>query len=147
MSLICHARCASCEANQQKNGFAWGRSRRCSTQFSLPDGWLSEIDAYQMEMSASLVTLSGHQTGENGVHRFEENKGLVRGLMYAGTPAVLTSLWTLDEGPTAEFMSGLYSALRGGASRSAAIRQAQLEAKSESRHPYHWAPFVLNGSW
>ena len=111
------------------------------------DGWLSEFDAYELELNASLVTLSGHQTGGSPAQECEENEGLVRGFLYAGTPAVLTSLWTMDEGATAEFMCALYGALRSGASRSAAVRQAQLEAKSKLQHPYHWASFVLNGAW
>jgi CHAT domain-containing protein len=113
----------------------------------MADGWLSEVDAYRLELNASLVALSGRPTHETRTHRFDANNGLVRGLMYAGTPAVLTSLWTMDEEPATEFMSRFYGALRGGASRSAAVRKAQLEAKSTSRHPYHWAPFVMNGAW
>ena len=102
---------------------------------------------------AKFVTgsLKRHMAGDWGnlcaEDRAENNQGLVRGFLYAGTPAVLTSLWTMDEGPTAEFMSTLYGALRDRASRAAAVRQAQLEAKSRMRHPYHWAGFVLNGAW
>jgi len=111
------------------------------------DGWLSEFDAYELELNASLVTLSGRQRGGDPARKHDEMQGLVRGFLYAGTPAVLTSLWMMDEGPMAEFMSTLYGALRSGASRAAAVREAQLEAKSRLRHPYHWAPFVLNGAW
>ena len=126
---------------------AWRGQKPLFPGIRMIDGWLSEFDAYELELNASLVTLSGHQTGGSPAHECEENEGLVRGFLYAGTPAVLTSLWTMDEGPAAEFMCVLYEALRSGASRAAAVRRAQLEAKSKLRHPYHWAPFVLNGAW
>jgi len=126
---------------------AWRGQKPLFPGIRMIDGWLSEFDAYELELNASLVTLSGNQTGGDPASEYDQMQGMVRGLMYAGTPAVLANLWTMDEGPTAKFMSTLYSALRSGASRAAAVREAQLKAKSRLRHPYHWAPFVLNGAW
>jgi len=126
---------------------AWRGDRPLFPGIRMMHGWLSAVDAFELELNASLVTLSGYETVGNPADEYEEIEGIVRGLLYAGTPAVLTSLWTMEEGNTTDFMRTLYGALRNGASRAGAVRQAQLEMKSRLRHPYHWAPFVLNGAW
>jgi CHAT domain-containing protein/tetratricopeptide (TPR) repeat protein len=113
----------------------------------MADGWLSVIDAYDIQLNASLVTLSACQTGINCVSQSDEVIGLVRGFLYAGASAVMASLWSVDDRSTAEFMPDFYATLRNGASRAAALRQAQLAIKAQLPHPYHWAPFVLIGRW
>jgi len=126
---------------------AWRGNRPLFPGIRMIDSWLSIIDAFELELNASLVTLSGYEVIGDSADESNEIEGIVRGLLYAGAPSVLTSLWTMEEGGTVEFMRTLYGELRNGASRAGAVRKAQLEAKSRLRHPYHWAPFVLNGSW
>jgi CHAT domain-containing protein len=113
----------------------------------MSDGWLSVRDAYELNLRASLVTLSACQTGINGVGQSDESVGLVRGFLYAGASAVLASLWTVDDRSTAEFMLAYYAALRSGKGRADALRQVQLEMKARLPEPYYWAPFVLIGAW
>jgi CHAT domain-containing protein len=113
----------------------------------MADGWLSVRDAYELQLQASLVTLSACQTGINGVSQSDETVGLVRGFLYAGASAVMASLWTVDDRSTAEFMLAFYAALRSGKGRAQALRQVQLEMKARLPEPYYWAPFVLIGAW
>lgn len=47
---------------------------------------------------------------------------------------------------TAEFMKEMYSQIRAGASKRAALRAAQLAVKDAYGHPYYWAPFILMGN-
>ncbi|MBI4218664.1 MAG: CHAT domain-containing protein [Chloroflexi bacterium] len=113
----------------------------------MSDGWLSVMDAYDLQLDASLVTLSSCQTGAHGASKGDEIVGLVRGFLYAGASGVVTSLWEADDRATAEFMGSFYAALRSGLSRAEALRKVQLETRARLREPYFWAPFVLIGAW
>jgi len=48
---------------------------------------------------------------------------LTRAFIYAGTPAVLVSLWSVDES-TSELMKIFYTHLKAGSSKTEALRQA-----------------------
>ena len=64
----------------------------------LADGPLSAADILQsLKLNAELVTLSACETGRSEVLRGEELIGLVRAFLYAGTPAVVVTLWPVDE--------------------------------------------------
>ena len=64
-------------------------------------------DAYELDVGASLVTLSACETGVSAVAPGDELMGLVRGFFYAGAPTLVLSLWTVDDEATAELMSDL----------------------------------------
>jgi CHAT domain-containing protein/tetratricopeptide (TPR) repeat protein len=108
---------------------------------------LNLYDIYRLRLSSDLVTLSGCGTGLNVVVGGDELLGLVRGLLYAGTSAVLVTLWDVNDATTAQFMASFYSALSGGSSKAAALRSAMLHVRKEHPHPYYWAPFVLIGKY
>jgi CHAT domain-containing protein len=76
----------------------------------------------------------------------DELHGLVRGFLYAGAPSVVASLWAANDRATAEFMKEMYTQVRAGATKRAAIRTAHLAVKDSYGHPYYWAPFVLMGN-
>jgi CHAT domain-containing protein len=99
-----------------------------------------------LRLKAEMVTLSACHTGVNKVFPGDELHGLVRGFLYAGTPSVVASLWAVSDLSTAELMREMYSQLRAGATKRAALRQAQLVIKEAYGHPYYWAPFVLMGN-
>jgi len=77
----------------------------------------------------------------------DERNGLVRGFLLAGAPAVLATLWTVDDETAATQMAAFYRGLGNGLRPAAALRQAQLELRRAYPHPYHWAAFVLTGRW
>jgi CHAT domain-containing protein len=93
-----------------------------------------------------MVTLSACHTGVNKVFPGDELHGLVRGFLYAGAPSVVASLWAVSDLSTAELMREMYSQLRAGETKRAALRRAQLAIKDAYGHPYYWAPFVLMGN-
>lgn len=115
------------------------------SRFRLADGWVSVHDVYNLELDASLVTLSACETGLNRVAAGDELIGLARGFLYAGTPSLLLSLWPVNDSSTVHFMQTFYRRLLAGESKAAALCGAQLEMKNEYVHPYYWAPFVLLG--
>jgi CHAT domain-containing protein len=70
--------------------------------------------------------------------------------MYAGTPRVLVSLWSVDDEATAILMSDFYEGiLKKGLTPSAALRRAQQEMMKNPKYqsPYYWAAFTLQGEW
>jgi len=115
------------------------------TSMRLGDSQLSLLDLYSLNLSSELVTLSGCSTGLNAVVGGDELLGMVRGLLYAGTRAVLVTLWDVDDRSTADFMKSFYRHLNAEPDKSLALRKAILELKEVYPHPYYWAPFVLIG--
>lgn len=126
-----------------------GYFRRDNPMFSflkLADANLNFYNLLDLRLNAELVTLSACHTGVNKVFPGDELHGLVRGFLYAGAPSVMASLWAVSDRSTADFMREMYSKIRAGSSKRAAIRHAQLAIKDAYGHPYYWAPFVLMGN-
>jgi CHAT domain-containing protein len=70
--------------------------------------------------------------------------GLTRAFIYAGTPAVVATLWKVDDRATYELMREFYSSLRT-TKKSAALGEAQLKIMKEFPAPFYWAAFILTG--
>jgi CHAT domain-containing protein len=111
----------------------------------LGDSWLNLFDIFNLQLGAELTTLSACETGKNAVWEGDELLGLARGFLYAGTPSLVVSLWTVNDHSTAKLMRRFYKGLHNGMTKSAALREAILEVKASFPHPYYWAPFVLMG--
>jgi CHAT domain-containing protein/tetratricopeptide (TPR) repeat protein len=111
------------------------------------DGFLVPRDIVRLELDADMVTLSACESALGNVVSGEGMVSLARSFFYAGTPAVVASLWSVNDRASAELMSHFYRALATGASRAKALQQAKrtLRAEPRYRHPYHWAGFVLIG--
>jgi CHAT domain-containing protein len=118
---------------------------------SLADGWLTTLDVFNMRLKASLVTLSGCQTGRSVVGGGDELLGLMRSFLSAGATSLVATLWAVEDRSSARLMEAFYQRLAGGETKGAALRGAQLELqRSEGEnagfsHPYFWAPFFLVG--
>ncbi len=127
---------------------AHGLFRQDNPMFSsmrLGDSQISLLDLYSLNLASELVTLSGCSTGLNAMVGGDEMLGLVRGLLYAGTRAVLVSLWDVDDQSTAEFMTRFYTHMGAKTGKALALQKAMQEMRETYPHPYHWAPFVLIG--
>lgn len=111
----------------------------------LGDGWITARDVYALQLRASLVTLSGCETGRAVVGGGDELVGLVRGFFAAGASSLILSLWIVNDASTADLMTAFYDAWCGGASKPAALRAAQRDLLARRPHPAFWAPFVLGG--
>lgn len=66
---------------------------------------------------------------------------LAEGFLDAGAPAVVASLWELDDAPTSRFFERFYSELRKGVDVSKALRRTQLGVLS-SEDPTFAAPGI-----
>lgn len=111
------------------------------------DGFLTLGEIMNCRYQARLVVLSACQTGLGSLERGEGVTGLTRAVMYAGSPAVVVSLWPVDDRATQELMVRFYSHLiRQDLSKVEALRAARLEMlASPDKHPFFWAPFVMYG--
>ena len=115
------------------------------TSDSTDNGFLQMYEIYNLDLNADLIALSC-QTGIGVDVSGEGLIGLTRAFMYAGTPAVLVSLWSINDASTSEFMTGFYSKLKKNG-RMEALRKTQQSfiESGEYSHPFYWAPFILMG--
>lgn len=117
---------------------------------STEDGLLQANEISDLSLNADLVVLSACQTGLGKIIRGEGIIGLTRAFMYAGTPSVLASLWSVSDNSTSELMTEFYKNLiPGKLDKTDALRKAQLKLMSEEKfaHPFYWAPFIIIGDW
>ena len=130
---------------------AHGVSRLDAPLFSylrLADGHQTALDCFDLELDASLVTLSACESGTGAISAGDEQIGLPRAFLYAGARAVVHSLWRIDDQFTRSLMERFYSELKAGRGRAAALRAAQLEhLHAGAVHPFLWAAVTLVGDW
>lgn len=130
-----------------------GQSRLDAPNFSyvrLADGQLNAIDAFSIDLrECELVTLSGCETGLALSGGGDEQLGLGRAFLAAGTSSLVISLWPVEDSATNELMKLFYQYLLKGESKVQALRAAQChlmrDDNSNYTHPYFWAAFRLVG--
>ena len=113
----------------------------------LYDGALTVELAETLQLRPGLVVLSACETGLSELGLGDEMVGLVRAFMIAGTARVLATAWPIDDSHAAQFMASFYGARCRGQAPAAALRQAQMEIRRESPHPFYWAAFTLYGGF
>jgi len=112
------------------------------------DGYFTLNEIMNCDYNARLVVLSACETGSGKMYKGEGVTGLTRAFMYAGTPAVVASLWKVDDAATKELMVRFYTnLLEKKMEKAEALRLAKLELlNSESfSSPYYGSAFVLYG--
>jgi len=115
------------------------------------DNLLYVKDIYNYQINADLVTLSACETGVGKLQKGEGMLSLARAFNYAGVPAIVTTLWKINDQSTSEIMGYFYNNLYNGLSKKEALRQAKLsylELNDDPvlKHPYYWAGIVLTGN-
>jgi CHAT domain-containing protein/uncharacterized protein HemY len=112
------------------------------------DGYLTLNEIMNCDYHAKLVVLSACRTGKGKMERAEGVSGLTRAVMYAGTPAVVASLWDVDDKATKELMVRFYKyLLEKNSNKEEALRQAKLDLIKSKKYasPVHWSAFVMYG--
>jgi CHAT domain-containing protein len=105
-------------------------------------------EVYQLRLDAALVTLSACQTALGKSITGEGMIGLSRAFFYAGSNAVLASLWNVNDASTERLMRPFYQSLAKGGSIDESLRAAKLAMLRDGgrlQHPYYWAAFVVTG--
>ncbi|MBX7222442.1 MAG: CHAT domain-containing protein [Blastocatellia bacterium] len=115
------------------------------------NGFLGLPEIFKLKLQAEMVVLSSCQSGLGQTVAGEGLVGLTRGFMYAGTPRVVASLWSVNDQATAELMKYFYDYHLGPKrmAPAAALRAAQLQMRKQSRwhHPFFWAAFTIQGEY
>jgi CHAT domain-containing protein/tetratricopeptide (TPR) repeat protein len=86
-----------------------------------------------LRLNCQLVTLSACESGLSKVQRGDELYGLIRAFMYAGAPAIIATLWRVDERSTLIFAEKFYQGVQAGLPYATALKAAQLYLKGLSR--------------
>jgi tetratricopeptide (TPR) repeat protein len=109
-------------------------------------------DLMRINLDAELVTLSACSTGlQRQRNAGDELEGFARALLSAGAGSALLAMWNVDQSSSYELLSKFYrNWIELGMPKWKAMQAAQREfigSGGNLRHPYHWAPFNLIGSW
>ncbi len=137
------------------------------------DGLLTVNEIFDLDLSSELVILSACETGLGDLSEGDELTGLSRAFLYAGSPAIIVSLWKVDDASTSLLMTRLHQYIKAGYPTATALSLAQRDLMDRKfsimpdrsltsvkwsselsnafdepkSHPYFWAPFVLIGSF
>lgn len=114
------------------------------------DGFLTMEEVLNLKLRADLTVLSACQTGLGQDVSGEGVVGLARAFLYAGSQAVVVSLWRVEDESTALLMGKFYRHISQGLRLAEALNRAKQDLRAERdgrfAHPFYWAPFVLFGS-
>lgn len=97
-----------------------------------------------------LAILSGCHTAGGELSDTEGVSSLARSLFAAGVPAVVASLWAVDDEQTAEFFATFHQQVARGGDPTTLLRQAELRWLRRDTNPWRsmptWAAFELFGA-
>ena len=112
------------------------------------DGRLTVNEIFNIDLTASMVTLSACQSGMSRIRAGDEMMGIPRAFIYAGVPTVVASLWNVNDEATAILMEQFYRNLKKY-EKGEALQRAQryMIEKSSYKNPYYWAAFSLTGDY
>ena len=116
------------------------------------DGNLRAFEIFGLKLTRPrLVILSSCRSGLNARSSSNGLGGLAHAFFKAGVPAVIASLWEVEDSSAAELMSQFHYYHREEKQPFCqALRSAQLQMlnKQDSpwKHPYYWAAFQFSGN-
>jgi len=112
------------------------------------EGWLTLHDVLEhwrdRLSGCELVVLSACETHKGPFHKDEGPYAMSLGFLYAGAPAVIGSLWRVDDESTADLFADFYRRLKT-AGKLQAFTDARRELRKKYPEPRFWAPFVYIG--
>jgi len=111
-------------------------------------GLLDVLEGWRGRLAGcELVVLSCCETQRGWQQRDEAIFAMPMGFQFAGAPAVVASLWPVDDQSTADLFADFYARLAGapGGDKLAAFTEARRALRRKYPEPYFWAPFVYIG--
>jgi len=125
------------------------------------DGLLTMGEVLRIRLNADWVVLSACNTGAADGAGAEAVSGLGRAFFYAGTRAILVSMWPVETTSARNLTTGVfrYQKKDGSISRARALQKSMLalmnapglkdkatgKIVASYAHPIFWAPFILVG--
>jgi len=118
----------------------------CLARDDQNDGDVKAYEVFSLNLKANLVVLGACETGLGKLSEAEGLVGLVRSFLYAGTPSVIASLWSVYDRPTMELFINFFKYWKKeGLTKAEALSRAQRELAKEYGYPVAWAGFILIG--
>lgn len=106
-------------------------------------------EIYNIDLNASMVTLSACNTGSGKFSKGEGIMSLARGFVYAGVPSIVMTLWEVQDATGSIIMNNYYRFLSEGMTKDVALQQAKLSmlkvANMAEAHPYFWSTYIVSG--
>ncbi|MBC8430739.1 MAG: CHAT domain-containing protein [Desulfobacterales bacterium] len=125
------------------------------------DGLLTMSEVLKLKLNADWIVLSACNTGAGKGAGAEAMSGLGRAFIYAGSRALLVSMWPVETTSAKQLTTGLfqYQKTHTSMSRSRALQNIMLDLidnhhvkdpssgqiMSSYAHPLFWAPFIVFG--
>ena len=110
------------------------------------DGNLEAGEIFGLDIRADLVVLSACQTGLGKITQGDDVIGLNRSFFYAGTHAIISSLWRVSDISTAVLVKQFYR-MYVDKNKADSLRAAILHVKQSYPHPGYWGAFSLVGDY
>ena len=110
------------------------------------DGDLDAAEIFDLRITADLIVLSACQTGLGRVSSGDEVQGMNQAFLYAGTHALISSLWRVSDISTAMLMKQFYREYQTRP-KAESLRRAMLHVKNRFPHPGYWGAFTLSGDY
>ncbi len=108
------------------------------------DGRLYGYEIYDLDLGKTrLAVLSACETALGPRSNGDDVVALTRAFLAAGAPAVVTTLWSVDDASTAGLVVKFYERMRSGSPPARALQEAQVSMLDHD--PDDWSAFVLTG--
>jgi CHAT domain-containing protein len=125
------------------------------------DGLLTTDEILKMKLNADWVVLSACNTGAAAGQGAEAVSGLGKAFFYAGTRALLVSMWSVETTSAHKLVTGIFQSQEENKalSRAQALQKSMINMIDKETlkddatgkivasyaHPLFWAPFVIVG--
>ncbi|MFC1572230.1 CHAT domain-containing protein [Candidatus Eisenbacteria bacterium] len=111
------------------------------------DDCLSAADIAATRLNARLAVLAACESAGGRVLSGEGVLGLAGAFLSAGVPAIVATLWPVDDTQTTRLMEHFYSGLAAGLDAATALESARraIRATPATSHPFFWAGYILVG--
>ncbi len=112
------------------------------------DGILTALEVLGLNLEGTdLVTLSACETGVGDIQVGEGVYSLNRAFQEAGAKNVLSTLWSVADEQTQQFMQNFYTLVLNGDSPQQALQKTQLKFINDKalKDPFFWAAFTVVG--
>ncbi|MGD0388698.1 MAG: tetratricopeptide repeat protein [Tepidisphaeraceae bacterium] len=108
--------------------------------------WWGRLDGTELVVLSACDSEGLDERGSNAMGG-EGVYGLPWGFMYAGSPAVVASLWEVQDASTAELMQKFYRDMQSSpaTNKLTAFTLARKQLKKDYPEPFFWAPFIYLG--
>lgn len=109
---------------------------------------LTATDIFPCKTDASLIVLSGCDTGVSEYRAGDELTGLVRSFLHAGARHIIVSLWKIDDTATAGFYTTFYTNLTNHPQkhRAVVLQETMCAQAAEGKNFFYWGAFQLIGN-